>query len=104
MAQSHAVMRSVQQTLQQNVDEPVPLKPKRKYSEVPFEKNVMVLKSSNVNIRNNFVFMPDAIEMAQLIKKEKAQFVPNVLISTKMSQKDITELLISLFPYLGDQR
>ena len=104
MAQSHAVMGSAQKTLQQNVDEPVPLKRKRKYCEVPFEKNVMVLKSCNVTIRNNFVFMPITIEMARLKKKEKGQFVRNVQISSKMSPKDVRELLISLFPYLGHQR
>ena len=104
MAQSHAFMGSVQQTLQQNVDEPVPLKRKKKDSGTPFGKNVVVLNSCNVTIRNNFVFMPNTIEMAQLKKKEKGQFVTNVQISTKMTQQDIRELLISLFPYLGDQR
>ena len=104
MLQTHVFMGSVQQTLQQNVDEPVPLKRKKKDSGTPVGKNVVVLKSCNVTIRNNFVFMPDATEMAQLKKKEMGQFVTNVQISTKMSQKDIRELLISLFPYLGDQR
>ena len=48
--------------------------------------------------------MPNTIDMAQLKTKEKGQFVRNVHISSQMSQKDIRELLISLFPYLGDQR
>ena len=104
MAQSHAVAGSVQQTLQQNVDEPVPLKRKKKDPGAPAGKNVVVLKSSNVTIRNNSVFMPNTIEMARLKKKEKGQFLTNVQISSKMSQQDIRELLISLFPYLGDQR
>ena len=104
MAQSLLVMGSVQQTLQQNVVEPVPLKRKKKDSGTPVGKNVVVLKSCNVTLRNNFVFMPNTIEMAQLKKKEKGQFLTNVQISSKMSQKDIRELLISLFPYLGDQR
>ena len=103
MAQSHAVMGSAQKTFQQNVDEPVPLKRKRKYWEVPFGKNVVVLKSCNVTIRNNVVFMPNIIEMGRLKKKEKGQFA-KLQISRKLSQKDIRELLISLFPYLGDQR
>ena len=102
MAQSHAVGGSVQQTLQQNVDEPVPLKRMKKDSGAPAEKNIMVLKSSDVTIKNNSVFMPK--EMAQLKKEEKGQFVTNVQISPMMSQKDIRELLISLFPFLGDQR
>ena len=105
MAQSHASGESIQQTLQQNVDaEPVPLKRKKKDSRAPAEKSVVVLKSSNVTIRNDSVFMPNTIEMAQLKKKGKGQFLTNVQISSKMSKQDIKELLISLFPYLGDQR
>ena len=104
MAQSHAVGGSVQQTLQQNVDEPVPLKRKKKDPCAPVGKSVVVLKSSNVTIRNDSVFMPNTIEMAQLKKKEKGQFLTNVQVSRKMSEQDIKELLISVFPYLGDQR
>ena len=84
--------------------EPVPLKRKEKDSGAPAGKSVMVLKSSDVTIRNNSVFMPNTIEMARLKKKENGQFVTNVQISSKMSQQDIRELLISLFHYLGDQR
>ena len=104
MAQSHAGGGSIQQTLQQNVDEPVPLKRKKKDSGAPAGKSVVVLKSSNATMRNGSVFMPNTIEMAQLKKKEKGQFLTNVQISSKMTQQDIKELLISLFPYLGDQR
>ena len=84
--------------------EPVPLKRKEKDSGAPAGKSVVVLKSSDVTIRNNSVFMPNTIEMARLKKKENGQFVTNVQISSKMSQQDIRELLISLFHYLGDQR
>ena len=84
--------------------EPVPLKRKEKDSGAPAGKSVVVLKSSDVTIRNDSVFMPNTIEVAQLKKKEKGQFVTNVQISSKISQQDIRELLISLFPYLGDQR
>ena len=105
MAQSPAIGGSIQQTLQRNVDaEPVPLKRKKKDSGASAEKSVVVLKSSDVTIRNDSVFMPNTIEMAQLKKKEKGQFSTNVPISSKMSKQDIKELLISLFPYLGDQR
>ena len=45
MAQSHAVGCSVQQTLQQNIDEPVPLKRKKKDSGAPAGKSVVVLKA-----------------------------------------------------------
>lgn len=104
MAQSHAVMGPVQQTLQQNADEAVPLKRKKKDCGAPAGKNVVVLKSSDVIISNDSVFMPNTIEMAQLKKKEKKQFVTNVQISSEMTQQDIKELLIISFPYLGDQR
>ena len=104
MAQSHAVGGSVQQTLQQNIDEPVPLKRKKKDSGAPAGKSVVVLKSCDVTIGDNYVLMPNTIEMAQLKKKEKGQFLTNVQISSKMTQKDVRELLISLFPYLRDQR
>ena len=105
MAQSHAGGGSIQQTLQQNVDaEPVPLKRKKRDSGAPAGKSVVVLKSCDVTIGDNYVRMPNTIEMAQLKKKEKGQFLTNVQISSKMTQQDIKELLISLFPYLGDQR
>ena len=83
---------------------PVPLKRKEKDSRAPAGKSVVFFKSSDVTIRNSSVFMPNTIEVAQLKKKEKGQFVRNVQISSKMSQQDTGELLISLFPYLGDQR
>ena len=104
MAQSHAFEGSVQQTLQQNVDEPVPRKRKKKDPGAPTGKSIVVLKSSNVTIRNNSVLMPNTSEMARLKKEEKGQFVTNVQIYSEMSQQDIRELLISLFTYLGDQR
>jgi len=79
--------------------EPVALKRKEKDSGAPAGKCV-----DDITLRNNSVFMPNTIEMAQLEKKEKEQFVPNLQISANMSQKDTRELLISLVSYLGDQR
>ena len=104
MEQSRVVASSVQQTLQQNVDEPVPLKRKKKDCGAPAGKSVVVLRSCDVTIGDNYVLVPNTIEMARLKKKEKGQFLTNVQISSKMSQQDIRELLISLFPYLKDQR
>ena len=124
MTKPSAGADSVQQFLQRYVDEPVPLKRTKKDSEAsagknvvsvplkrkkkdsgaPAGKNAVVLKCSDVIIKNSSVFMPNTIEMARLKKKENCQFVTNVQISSKMSQQDIRELLISLFPYLGDQR
>ena len=104
MAQSDAVAGSLQLTLRPNVDEPVPLKRKKRDSGAPAGKSVVVLKSSYVTVRNDSVFLPNTIEMAKLKKKEKRQFLTNVQITSKMSQQDVRELLISLFPYLEDQR
>ena len=84
--------------------EPVPLKRKEKDCGAPAGKSVMVFKSCDVTIKTNSVFIPNTIEMAQMKKKEKGQFVTNVQISSMMSQKDIREPLISLVPYLGEQR
>ena len=58
--------------------EPVPLKRKEKDSGAPAGKRVVVLKSSDVT-----AFMPNTIEVAQLKKKEKEQFVTNVQISSR---------------------
>ena len=84
--------------------EPVPLTRKEEDSGAPAGNIVVVFKGSDVTIRNNPVFMPNAIEMARLKKKEKGQFVTNMEMSSNMSLQDVRELLVSLFPNLGDQR
>ena len=67
-------------------------------------KSVVVLKDSDVTRRNEIVFMPNTIEMAQLKKPEKGQFKTNVQISSKMTEMDIKEILVATFPFLGHQR
>ena len=67
-------------------------------------KNVVVLKRSDVITRNEMVFMPNTIEMAQLKKPEKGQFKTNVQFSSKMSDKDVKRVLEEIFPFLGNKR
>ena len=67
-------------------------------------KSVVVLKDSDVTTRNENVFMPNTIEMAQLKKPEKGQFKTNVQISSKMMETDIKRILVETFPFLEHQR
>ena len=67
-------------------------------------KSVVVLKSSDVTRRGGIVFMPNTIEMAQIKKPEKGQFQTNVQISLRMTEEDIKEMLVNIFPFLGHQR
>ena len=48
--------------------------------------------------------MPNTLEMARLRKPEKGQFKRNVKILQKMSETDVREMLIQIFPYLEHQR
>lgn len=67
-------------------------------------KSVVVLKPSDVIVRDGTVFMPNTIEMAQLKKAEKGQFKTNVQISSKMTETDIKKILVETFPFLKYQR
>ena len=67
-------------------------------------KSVMVLKSRDVCIRGDTVFMPTLMEMALLKKPEKEQFKRDVKILQEMSESDVREKLIEIFPYLEHQR
>ena len=67
-------------------------------------KSVVVLKDSDVTTRNENVFMPNTIEMAQLKKPEKGQFKTNVPISSKMTEAEIKKMLVEIFPFLEHQR
>lgn len=64
----------------------------------------MVLKSRDVCIRGDTVLMPRTIEMARLREPEKGQFKRDVKILQKMSETDVREMLIEIFPYLEHQR
>lgn len=65
--------------------------------------SVVVLKTSDVTIRGNDVFMPPLIEMAQIKKAERGQF-KKIQISAEMTERDVTETLLETFPYLRNQR
>ncbi|XP_068728212.1 uncharacterized protein [Montipora capricornis] len=66
-------------------------------------KSVVVLKRSDVTIRNGCVFMPNTIEMAQIKKQEKGQFKTNMAISSRMTDRDIKRVLVEAFPLLEGQ-
>ena len=67
------------------------------------DRSVVVLKTSDVKIRGNEVFMPILIEMSQIKKPEREQF-KKVEITKEMTERDVTEKLLETFPYLRNQR
>ena len=67
------------------------------------DRSVLVLKTSDVKIRGNRVFMPLTIEMSQIKKPEREQF-KKVKITKAMTERDVTEKLLEAFPYLRNQR
>ena len=107
MAHSPAMAGFSQQSFQgvffQNPDEAVPLKRQKEEPGAPTQKNVVVLKSSDVTAKDDVVFMPNTIEMAQLKKATNGQF-KSMQISSNMSEAEIEESLKRLFPSLKDKR
>lgn len=107
LAHSPAMAGFSQQSFQgvffQNPDEAVPLKRQKKEPGAPTQKNVVVLKSSDVTTKDDVVFMPNTIEMAQLKKATNGQF-KSMQISSNMSEAEIEESLKRLFPCLKDKR
>ena len=67
-------------------------------------KSVVVLRTRDVRVRNDFVFMPNTIEMAQLKKQSRGQFKRNVQISLQMTETDVKHTLMELFPILEGKR
>lgn len=67
------------------------------------DRSVVVLKTSDVNIRGNEVFMPITIEMSQIKKPERGQF-KKVQITKEMTEEDVTEKLLETFPFLRNQK
>ena len=65
--------------------------------------SVVVLKTSDVTMRGNDVFMPITIEMSQIKKPERGQF-KKIEITKEMTEEDVTEKLLETFPYLRNQR
>lgn len=52
-------------------------------------KNVVVLKSDDVDIKGPRVFMPNTIEMANIKKPNKGQFETGIQISSTMTDADV---------------
>ena len=69
-----------------------------------FTKNIVVLKHSDVTIRKKQVYMPNTIEMAQIKKAGKGQFLTQVPIKSSMTVGNIEMLLKDHFPCLVGQR
>ena len=67
------------------------------------DRRVVDLKTSDVKIRGNDVFMPVTIEMSQIKKPERGQF-KKVEITKEMTERDVREKLLETFPYLRNQR
>ena len=67
------------------------------------DRSVVVLKTSDITVRGNDVFMPNTIEMAQIKKPEKGQF-KKVQITKEMTGGNVTEKLLETFPYLRNHR
>lgn len=67
------------------------------------DRSVVVLKTSDVKIRGNDVFMPITIEMSQIKRPERGQF-KKVQITKEMTEEDVTEKLLETFPYLRNQK
>lgn len=67
------------------------------------DRSVVVLKTSDITVRGNDVFMPNTIEMAQIKKPEKGQF-KKVQITKEMTEGNVTEKLLETFPYLRNHR
>ena len=102
MAQS-PVTGSVQQH-RQDTDETIPLTRPKKEPGAPTGKNVVVLKNNDVKEKDGIVFMPNTIEMAQLKKPQRGQFKTNVQISSKMTERDIKQILEEAFTFLKNKR
>ena len=67
------------------------------------DRSVVVLKTSDITVRDNDVFMPNTIEMAQIKKPGKGQF-KKVQITKEMTEGNVTEKLLETFPYLRNHR
>ena len=67
------------------------------------DRSVVVLKTRDVTIRDNKVFMPILMEMSQIKKPEREQF-KKVEITKEMTERDVIEKLLETFPFLRNQR
>ena len=54
---------------------------------------VTALSSDDVNERNDRVFMPDTIEMAEIENEEKGQYVNGIPFSDNLSEEEVQRRL-----------
>ena len=95
---------SVDSNVESAVISPHSVKRTRRDTKVATGKSVVVLRTRDVRVRNDFVFMPNTIEMAQLKKQSRGQFKRNVQISLQMTETDVKHTLMELFPILEGKR
>lgn len=95
---------SVDSNMESAMISPYSAKRPRKDPKVTTGKSVVVLRTCDVRVRSDFVFMPNTIEMAQLKKQSRGQFKTNVQISSQMTKTDVEHTLIDNFPILRDKR
>ena len=67
-------------------------------------RNATVLLATDVTKRNDKLLMPNTIEMAQIKKKEKGQYVRGIKFSDNMSEEEVKGRILSHFPNLENQR
>ena len=67
-------------------------------------RNVTVLLATDVTKRNDQLFMPNTIELAQIKKKEKGQYVSEIKFSNNMSEEEVKGRILSHFPNSKNQR
>ena len=67
-------------------------------------RNATVLLATDVTKRNDKLLMPNTIEMAQIKKEEKGQYVRGIKFSDNMSEEEVKGRILSHFPNLKNQR
>ena len=83
-----------------NSGESPPKKKRKKGPRDEIKKNVVILKSSQVFKKNDEVFMPTTIDMANVIKKSPQQ-CQEVCFTKSMTSEDLQKKLMETFPILA---
>ncbi len=84
-------------------EEPNPKRHKG-YPDTASGKNVMVLLDSDVRKNGQEVFMPNTIEMAELKRFEKGQYIGKIKFTSEMTETDVHWVLLQNFPILTNKR
>ncbi|XP_022800861.1 uncharacterized protein LOC111338619 isoform X1 [Stylophora pistillata] len=88
----------------ENVNNEPFLSKRRKDPDATIRKSVVVLRTKDVRIFDDRVYMPTTIDMAHLKKAHMGQFKRDILISSNMTKIDVKETLESHFPVLSGRR